>query len=146
VGRRVIVAWEALKGRSEHGVAVLVMQDRVALWLRLLRRGDDAMLRPCITCGVLVESASGCALHAKRPRSTPGRTGAGQAAFRDAVLAAAEYRCQATENGVRCGLTDPPLLDAHHLKRLCGGGTNGPSNGVCVCRHHHRAVELTARR
>jgi predicted restriction endonuclease len=103
------------------------------------------MLRSCITCGVLVESASGCALHAKRPRSTPGRTGAGQAAFRDAVPAAAEYRCQAVENGVRCRLTDLALLDAHHLKRLRDGGTNDTSNGVCVGRHHHRLVEPSLR-
>jgi hypothetical protein len=55
------------------------------------------MMRPCITCGVLVENASRCALHAKRPHNTPGRTGARQAAFRDAVLAAADYCCQAVE-------------------------------------------------
>jgi hypothetical protein len=31
--------------------------------------------RPCLMCGRLVEGASRGALHAKRPRSTPGRTG-----------------------------------------------------------------------
>ena len=35
----------------------------------------------------------------------------------------------------------PTLLEAHHLARLRDGGANDPSNGVCVGRHHHRAVE-----
>jgi hypothetical protein len=91
-----------------------------------------------------VENASGCALHAKRPRNTPGRTGAGQAAFRDAVLAAAEYYCHAVENGIRCDVTNPALLEAHNLNRLRDGGGNDQSNGVCVCRHHHRLVEPLA--
>jgi 5-methylcytosine-specific restriction enzyme A len=62
------------------------------------------------------------------------------------VLVAAEYRCQAIENGTRCDVTDPALLEAHHLKPVRDGGTNDPSNGVALCRRHHRAVELTARR
>ena len=103
---------------------------------------DDAMVRPCITCGVLVENASRCALHAKRPRNTPGR--AGQAAFRDEVVAAAEYRCQAVENGTRCDVTDSALLEAHHLKRLRDRGTNDTSNGVCLCRHNDRKVEAAS--
>jgi predicted restriction endonuclease len=111
-------------------------------------RSCDRVAVVPVTCPCLVRSAGRgrFTVRAAREASRDPRPVAlaRQAAFRDAVLAAAEYRCQAIEHGIRCDVTDPPLLDAHHLKRLCDGGTNDTSNGVCLCRHHDRKVEAAS--
>jgi predicted restriction endonuclease len=98
------------------------------------------MTRPCLECGALSDQSL-CPVHRHRVRSTPGSTGARQAAFRAAVLARAEYRCQAVEDGARCGVTDSALLEAHHLAKPRDGGGSDPCNGVCLCGHHHHCVE-----
>ncbi len=105
--------------------------------------------RPCLTCGELgLESY--CAAHrpAARPsRSTPGRGSGGQIAkFRAAVLRLAGGQCEAVIQGERCDVTDPRLLEAHHVRGLRAGGTNdAASNGVALCRAHHRHVEREQR-
>jgi predicted restriction endonuclease len=58
------------------------------------------------------------------------------------VLARAEYRCQAVENGARCDVRGEEHLQAHHVEGLCVGGSNDPAaNGVALCRSHHARVE-----
>jgi predicted restriction endonuclease len=100
------------------------------------------MLRPCITCGVLVENASYCASHdpnSVRRRVTPGRTTKAQGKFRRAVLANAGHRCQAIEHGKRCEVTAG--LQAHHLDRLADSRSYDPRKGVALCPRHHAVAE-----
>lgn len=102
--------------------------------------------RPCLTCGALTRSGSYCARHTpkRNSRQTPGR-GSGRT-FREAVLAAAGYRCQAIEQGRRCPVTDPRRLEAHHVVAIVAGGRDDPAtNGVCLCRRHHRLAERNTR-
>lgn len=104
---------------------------------------------PCLTCGALTAAGSYCPAHARNAsltRSTPGRgSGTQIAKFRAAVLRLAGGQCEAVIDGVRCGIRDPRLLEAHHLRGLRAGGTNDPAtNGVALCRRHHREVEHAA--
>jgi hypothetical protein len=102
--------------------------------------------RPCLKCGALTSDGSYCDRHLPPgTRQTPGRGSGGQAAaFREAVLKLAGYRCEAIEDGERCTVTDLALLEAHHVHALRDGGTGDPwLNGVALCRSHHRQVEQT---
>lgn len=104
---------------------------------------------PCLTCGELT-AGSYCDAHranASSTRSTPGRGSSAQIArFRRAVLLLAGHRCEAVIDGERCAVTDPRVLEAHHVRGLRAGGTNDPaSNGVALCRAHHRQVEREQR-
>jgi 5-methylcytosine-specific restriction protein A len=99
-------------------------------------------VRPCIRCGVLVESGSYCPRHqpVRRNRWNVTRGSGGQAAkFRRAVLQRAGYQCEAIENGLRCQAIEG--LEAHHLIPLSKGGTDAVTNGVLLCRRHHRQIE-----
>jgi predicted restriction endonuclease len=64
-----------------------------------------------------------------------------------AVIANAGGRCQWIGDGVRCSATIASgPLEAHHVIPLVpDGGTNDPSNGVALCRRHHRMAERMAR-
>ena len=99
--------------------------------------------RPCLRCGTLIGgSGSYCSQHRpRRPsRQTAGRGGGWAASkFRKAVLARAGYRCEAMVGGLRCEVLEG--LEAHHWRALANGGSNDPSNGVCLCRKHHRLAE-----
>lgn len=53
-------------------------------------------------------------------------------AFRTAVLRGADYQCE------RCGHRSD--LQAHHFIPRSRGGSDHPSNGVCLCFYCHRAV------
>jgi predicted restriction endonuclease len=103
------------------------------------------MLRPCLTCGDLVESGSYCPADdpdRHRPRTTPGRGGGSTiTVFRAAVLAKAGHRCEVVKGGTRCTVTGAGNLEAHHLRPLREGGTNDPANGRACCRRHHRMIE-----
>lgn len=102
--------------------------------------------RPCLSCGILVATASYCAQC--RPAAQPTRQTAGRrnpSVFRQAVLRAAGYRCEALLNGVRCDVTDPALLEAHHVVGVVEGGTDRAENGRALCRVHHRQADTDAR-
>jgi len=98
----------------------------------------------------LVGAGSYCPQHhpdVGRARATPGRgSGSKSAAFREVVLAAAGYRCEAIAivDGRRC--TAVAGLEAHHEVPLREGGSNDPKrNGRALCRRHHRLVDLALR-
>jgi 5-methylcytosine-specific restriction protein A len=59
--------------------------------------------------------------------------------FRQAVLQRAGYRCEAIENGSRCGKAAPAhRLFADHIKEIQDGGDKlDPVNGQCLCGSHH---------
>lgn len=98
--------------------------------------------KPCLTCGKLTPAGSYCEWHVPKraSRQTPGRGGGWQSSkFRDAVLSRAGHRCEARIGGIRCQALEG--LQAHHVVPLVGGGSNDPTNGVCLCRKHHGIVE-----
>ena len=92
-------------------------------------------LRPCLTCGDLIESGSYCLAHhpdRRRRRVTPGRRRAAE--FRAKVLKRDGYRCRALlPNGSRCAVDDPAQLEAH-LRAVRDGGRNTLRTGVTLCR------------
>ena len=61
------------------------------------------------------------------------------------MLERAGSQCQAIIDGEQCEVTNPALLEAHHLDALRDHGRNDPDRGVCLCRHHHAVVEAHAR-
>lgn len=99
--------------------------------------------RPCLICGRLNTGGSSyCRRHdpeRQRKRVTPGRSTPRQAGFRAAVLKAADYRCQWSEDGKRCRRTDH--LQAHHLTPLVETLSFDPKDGVCLCPPHHALAE-----
>lgn len=105
--------------------------------------------RPCLRCSELTRTGSYCPACAptrsSATRQTPGRGGGAEAsAFRAAVVRQAGGRCEAVSDGARCEVTEPRLLEAHHLRGLRDGGTDDAAeNGVCLCRRHRRALEAT---
>jgi predicted restriction endonuclease len=112
---------------------------------RTREEADHAVKRPCLVCAVLVENASWCPAHnpnSHRRRVTPGRTTKQQSRFRQQVLAAAGYRCQAIENGARCAETRH--LEAHHIAKLRTTASFDPAAGVCLCARHHHLIERHA--
>lgn len=105
-------------------------------------------LRPCLRCGELTPEGSYCPQHEPKraSRSTPGR-GSGSAAgkLREAALKRDGGQCRALlADGTRCAVDDPRLLQAHHLRPLRLGGSNGLANVVMLCRKHHEQAEREA--
>jgi hypothetical protein len=107
--------------------------------------------------GAVVSTCLKCARTIPRGRSycdacRPDRSGSPAARgngttrrqFRYAVLDAAGFRCQAVVKGVRCPVTDVRGLEAHHRRALADGGSNDPSNGVCLCHAHHLLISRKA--
>lgn len=108
------------------------------------------MKRAC-ACGRVIEiGAVRCAsCEAQRPQPAPVRNPtswsqtrdrAKQARFRKQVLEAAGHQCQAEVNGVRCYMRGDTVLFAHHLVR----DSWDASDGVALCRRHHRLVDKHA--
>ncbi len=59
-------------------------------------------------------------------------------AWRQQVLRAAGYRCQAVDSGKRCHIRAPERLFADHIvERKDGGAKLDPRNGQALCSHHH---------
>jgi len=104
------------------------------------------MLRPCLSCGEVIERGSYCSAcdpESQRKRQTAGRRA--PAAFRAKVLKRDGGRCRALlHDGTRCPVDDPGGLQAHHLKPLGLGGSNVAANGITLCTHHHRLAERDA--
>ncbi len=98
-------------------------------------------VRPCIGCGRLSALGADCP-RCGSSRQTKGRNSGGwtAATFRAAVLARARGRCEFVHHsGARCTATKD--LEAHHVTDLESGGANDPkTNGMAVCRHHHRIL------
>lgn len=67
-------------------------------------------------------------------------------AWRQHVLRAAGYRCQAIEDGKRCHVSAPARLFADHIiERKDGGAALDPRNGQCLCGKHHTDKTIAAR-
>ena len=94
------------------------------------------MRRACSHCGRIQP----CAAHPTRDPNqpwSPNRDNAAHLRFRRAVKQRADHRCEL------CGSTRD--LDAHHIVALAHGGTDDPSNGMCLCADCHRRVDRHAR-
>jgi hypothetical protein len=68
-------------------------------------------------------------------------------AWREAVIARAGRRCEATDNGRRCRKAEPrSRMFADHKRELSDGGAPfDPQNGQCLCGAHHTAKTAKAR-
>ena len=68
-------------------------------------------------------------------------------AWREAVVARAGRRCEAIENGTRCGKAEPQhRLFADHIVEVVDGGARfAASNGQCLCGRHHTLKTVKAR-
>jgi 5-methylcytosine-specific restriction endonuclease McrA len=96
----------------------------------------------CLTCGALIgrhETYCGRC----RPRRDVSARGGGRTitAFREAVLAAARFRCELMLDGKRCEVRGARNLEAHHVVPVSEGGANTPDNGRALCRQCHALVE-----
>jgi predicted restriction endonuclease len=88
--------------------------------------------RPCLTCNVLVHGRSYCRRHDPHLHRFPHPqrgTRRAQARFAAAVMKRAGGRCEV------CGA---PAEQAHHRTPVAAGGTHATSNGIALCRAHHR--------
>ena len=68
--------------------------------------------------------------------------------WRETVIARAGRRCEARkEDGGRCTKAEPRhRMFANHIReRRDGGADLDPSNGECLCGHHHSLVTAKAR-
>ncbi len=66
--------------------------------------------------------------------------------WRAAVLARANYRCEAVDNGKRCDVASPARLFADHIvERKDGGAALDTANGRCLCGRHHTLKTVAAR-
>lgn len=66
--------------------------------------------------------------------------------WREQVIARADYRCEAIENGKRCETAAPARLFADHIvERKDGGALTDVSNGQCLCGRHHTLKTTQAR-
>ena len=101
-------------------------------------------MRPCLRCQTLTERSycPACDPDRQRRRVTPGRTTKAQIEFRTSVLKNAGWRCEWVEDGIRCEATTG--LEAHHITRLRDLLNFDPSDGVCLCRPHHRRADERA--
>ena len=54
----------------------------------------------------------------------------------------ANWKCEVNEctSPIFIGNDGNPIVEVHHLHRLADGGADDPSNTVCVCPNHHRAL------
>ena len=94
----------------------------------------------CLTCGA-ISPTKRCARHAVADPTSwnGGRSRKQQHTFRLALLARAGHQCEHHANGERCQATTE--LQAHH----CDPGNHDPSEGLLLCRPHHRAIDSQAR-
>jgi len=69
------------------------------------------------------------------------------AAWRAEVIDRAGRRCEAIEDGIRCGKGSPEhRVYADHINELRDGGAPfDPSNGQCLCAVHHERKTVAAR-
>src|SRR4051812_4022321 len=104
-------------------------------------------VRPCLKCGAFAPAgASYCPRHADLARGSTNRwnadrgTTAEQRVWRAAVLANAGIRCQAYEGFKRCPVRGTDRIEAHHVipVRERPDLALVVTNGVAVCRAHHR--------
>jgi 5-methylcytosine-specific restriction enzyme A len=60
-------------------------------------------------------------------------------AWRATVIARAGARCEAVDDGIRCGKSAAGhrMFADHILERRDGGGRFDPANGQCLCGSHH---------
>jgi hypothetical protein len=58
------------------------------------------------------------------------------------TLLRANWKCEVAEcsSPLIEGSDGKPIMEVHHLIRLADGGIDDPSNTVCVCPNHHRAL------
>lgn len=68
-------------------------------------------------------------------------------AWRARVVERAGYRCEAIDNGRRCGKARPEhRMYADHIRELRDGGQPFDlSNGQCLCASHHELKTMAAR-
>jgi 5-methylcytosine-specific restriction protein A len=88
-------------------------------------------LRPCITCGVLINSGSYCPRHmpARSPSSQHTRTYAWRK-LRAQILARDRWQCYV------CG----DFADqVDHIVSVAAGGSDHPSNLAACCSKHNKA-------
>lgn len=67
--------------------------------------------------------------------------------WRDLVLARANYRCQAVDNGQRCTRAAPRyrLFADHRVELRDQGAALDPNNGMALCAHHHTIKTMAQR-
>jgi hypothetical protein len=107
-------------------------------------RFDSIVYSTCLACGCHVpRGQSYCGAHRPIRRSAKLRgSGGARERFRREALARAGNRCEAVVRGVRCDVTDPQQLEAHHVRAISAGGSNvAAANGVVLCKLHHAAIE-----
>jgi len=73
---------------------------------------------------------------ARERRSSTRLARPGQQRFRFEVLKHHGIRC------ALCGLALEPLIEAAHIVGVANDGVDSPSNGLPLCRNHHRAFDL----
>lgn len=101
----------------------------------------------CLGCGRRIARGPRCGREqCKLPSKWGNRDRTAQARFRRQVLAKDGCRCTyILPNGTRCPVTDPKLLEVHHLDP----GNDNPALGKTLCSSkafgHHRAVDPHAR-
>jgi hypothetical protein len=106
--------------------------------------GRGGVLSTCLSCGAYIpRSASYCREHEPVKRSTRMRGGGAQISkFRRLTLLLAGTRCEAVVDGERCACDDAADLESHHIVPVAAGGTHDArTNGICLCRWHHAAIE-----
>jgi hypothetical protein len=83
-----------------------------------------------------------CGQHRPIRRSAKLRGGrATIAKFRADCLRLSGCRCDTIVDGVRCSVTDPAQLEAHHVRAVSTGGSNvAAENGALLCVEHHRVI------
>jgi predicted restriction endonuclease len=96
-----------------------------------------AMKRACPRCGKPTTGRYCPAHNGNHTGWSPNRDRARQAAFRTALIAREDGRCQI------CGTTQD--LRACHIIPLSRGGTYDPTNGRLLCKTHDKATDPYAR-
>jgi len=68
--------------------------------------------------------------------------------WRETVIARAGRRCEAVEDGARCGRAEPAhrMFADHRIEIRDGGAPFDASNGQCLCGPHHTAKTAAARK
>lgn len=82
-----------------------------------------------------------CPDHTDKGHRSTWRDRGAQAKFRAAVLAKAGNQCEFLQLGIRCTVTDPAQLQAHHREP----GNDDPATGRALCIEHHRRIDPHAR-